>query len=48
MIEKVATLREIEEWWSLMDVVKANDAIDAVRDAERALHERERARMKKP
>lgn len=29
VMERVATLREIEEAWSILDVAEANDALDA-------------------
>jgi hypothetical protein len=32
VLRGVATLREIEEWWSMGDVLDANEALD-VRDA---------------
>lgn len=32
---KVATLREIDEHWSLCDVAEANDLLDLAEEAER-------------
>lgn len=29
ILERVATLREVEEHWSILDVAEANDALDA-------------------
>ncbi len=42
MIEKCATLREIEEHWSLEDLLDANDACDQKNKAERDAQERAR------
>ena len=36
VIEKVASLREIEEFWSIDDLADANDALDCMREAEAA------------
>jgi hypothetical protein len=32
--ERVATLQEIEDHWSLDDLVTANEALDAIKEAE--------------
>jgi hypothetical protein len=32
-VERVATLEEIERWWSLDDVADANEALDAWHEA---------------
>jgi hypothetical protein len=29
VLERIATLREVEEYWSILDVAEANDALDA-------------------
>lgn len=40
IIAKVATLREIEEHYSLVDLWRINAALDAQDDAERRAHEK--------
>lgn len=34
VVERVATLREIEEHWSICDLADANDALDALIEAQ--------------
>lgn len=34
VLERVATLREIEEHWSILDLADANDALDAWLEAQ--------------
>jgi hypothetical protein len=41
-MERVATLEEIERSWALIDVVHANEMLDAVRAAEHDARERAR------
>lgn len=36
---KVATLREIDEHWTLIDVVDANEALDLVEEASTPIEE---------
>lgn len=42
-MEHVATLHEIETTWNIDDVFDANDALDAVAEAQFTLAERQRA-----
>lgn len=36
VLERIATLREVEEHWSILDVAEGNDALDAWIEAHNA------------
>jgi len=42
ILAKVATLQEIETWYSVKDVLDANTALDVKQDYERREHERQK------
>lgn len=44
--ERIATLTEVETSWSLADLYDANDALDAIADAQRAESERQAAKSR--
>ncbi len=49
VVERVATLREVSEWYSLDDVVMMNEALDLKYRAEKDAQERaEKARKERP
>lgn len=47
MVERVATLEEIETAWSYADVIKACDILDAVGEARQADYERQRQQARR-
>ncbi len=44
IVARLASLRELEEWWSIDDLADANDALNAVAEAEREALNRHRPR----
>jgi len=42
LLERIATLQELETWYSLCDVMDRNEALDAWQEAEREAHQQKK------